>query len=363
MMLKITIMTFTFADFFAGIGGTRLAFERAGFKCVFSSEVDKFACETYHENFGDWPLGDIMKIELDEIPEHDVFVAGFPCQPFSLSGVSKRKSLDRPHGFQCKEKGHLFFRIVEILRIKKPSAFLLENVKHLRTHNNGRTFATIQNCLESLGYNVFAEVIDASALVPQHRERIYIIGFRKDLPIRFCFPEIPPKKPKLREILEPHPNAKYTLSDKLWTYLKIYREKQRERGNGFGYGLANIEGQSRTLSARYYKDGAEILIPQEDQNPRRLTPRECARIMGFPDTFKIPVSDTQAYKQFGNTVVVPIVERIAWKIAECLRMSNWWVLTNFQTSVFMKFRNDYLNGERETMKSFLGEKPQIATMV
>jgi len=311
-------MVFTFIDLFAGIGGIRSAFERVGCKCVFCSEIDKFACETYYENFGERPAGDIRQIHEDEIPDHDITTAGFPCQPFSLSGVSKRNSLGRPHGLECKERGDLFFEIVKIIRAKKPKAFFLENVKHLKFHNHGKTFGRIKKDLEKAGYDVYAEVVDASKVVPQHRERIYIVGFRDDLNIEFEFPEFEDLEPVLKDILEPEVDPKYTLSGKLWNYLKEYRQRQREKGNGFGYKLADSGGISRTLSSRYYKDGSEILIPQEGKNPRKVTPRECARLMGFPDTFRILVSDTQAYKQFGNSVVIPIVERIGTEMANCL---------------------------------------------
>ena len=357
---KITwIMLFRFIDLFAGIGGTRLAFERAGGSCIFSSEIDKFSRQTYYENFNDMPSGDIMKINEDSIPEHKILTAGFPCQPFSLSGVSKRNSLDRPHGFECEEKGLLFFKIVDILKAKQPESFLLENVKHLLSHDKGKTFRKITDCLENTGYDVKAQVIDARAMVPQHRERVYIVGFRQDLNIKFKFPHIPYLRPKLKYILEERINPKYTLSDKLWKYLQNYRKKQREKGNGFGYSIADLEGVTRTLSARYYKDGAEILIPQEGKNPRKLTPRECARLMGFPDTFKIPVSNTQAYKQFGNSVVVPVVEIIAWAMVECLYKDA--VLSPL-TSLFErseKFREFYSNGEEIITQAFHGEAPLI----
>lgn len=311
----------TFIDLFAGIGGTRIAFERADCKCVFSSEIDKFANITYFENFQDMPAGDITKIPVEDIPDHDILIAGFPCQPFSISGVSKRKSLNIPHGFKDKTKGTLFFNIADILEKKKPKSFLLENVKHLQGHDKGRTFKTIMNVLENeLKYTVNYAVIDADRLVPQHRERVFIIGFKE--PINFSFPTIEDKNPKLIDILDTEVDPKYTISDKLWNYLKEYKERHRRKGNGFGYGLAPLNGITRTLSARYYKDGSEILIPQHGKNPRRLTPKECARLMGFPDWFKIPVSDTQAYKQFGNSVVVPIVEILAKEMVKYLHMEN-----------------------------------------
>ena len=309
---------FTFIDLFAGIGGTRLAFEKAGGTCVFSSEIDKFARQTYLANFGEMPAGDIKTINEYDIPDHDILLAGFPCQPFSISGVSKRKSLNIPHGFRDKTKGTLFFDIARILEAKKPRAFLLENVKHLKHHDKGQTYKIIKDTLvNDLGYDVHDTVIDARLLVPQHRERIFIAGFRE--PIAFKFPDIKNLRPQLKDILENEVDPKYTLTNHLWNYLQDYAEKHRKKGNGFGYGLTKLDSTTRTLSARYYKDGSEILIPQgEEKNPRRLTPRECARLMGFPDSFMIPVSDTQAYKQFGNSVVVPVVEKIAEVIVECL---------------------------------------------
>jgi len=311
-------MLFTFIDLFSGIGGTRLAFEKNGGKCIFSSEINKFACKTYKTNFNDSPQGDINLIKVEQIPDHDILVAGFPCQPFSLSGVVKRNSLDIPHGFKCKEQGHLFFKIVDILKIKQPKAFFLENVKHLKNHDKGRTFKKIMRLLNQAGYQVSYQIIDAKNLVPQHRERIYIVGIRKDLNKNYIFPEFPDRQPKLRNILEKRVDKKYTLSKKLWDYLQEYKKTQNEKGNGFGFGLVDVNKYSRTLSARYYKDGAEILIPQRNRNPRRLTPRECARLMGFPDSFIIPVSDAQAYRQFGNSVVVPVIEILAWAMVECL---------------------------------------------
>lgn len=353
-------MVYKFIDLFAGIGGTRLAFERSGGNCVFSSEIDKFARKTYFANFKEMPAGDILNINVPDIPNHDILIAGFPCQPFSLSGVSKRNSLDRPHGFQCKVKGRLFFKIVEILQKKQPKAFMLENVKNLKSHNNGNTYRTICILLKLTGYDVVTEIIDSKNIVPQHRERIYIVGFRNDLDITFRFPEIPRKKPKLKDILQHNIDPKYTLSDKLWNYLKEYKVRQRRKGNGFGYGIADLDGITRTLSARYYKDGAEILIPQgEEQNPRKLTPRECARLMGFPDSFEIPVSNTQAYKQFGNSVVVPLVELIARSMVECLSRKKVLIpiIPLFKGSEESK--KSCSNGEETTTRTSLGETPQI----
>ena len=308
---------FTFIDLFAGIGGMRLAFEAVGGRCVFSSEWDKNAQLTYYANFAEMPHGDIRRIAADKIPPHDVLLAGFPCQSFSIAGVSKKKSLGRPHGFQDRTQGTLFFEIKRILADRKPRAFLLENVKNLKSHDRGRTYDLIYETLaDDLGYDVHTEILDARTLVPQHRERVFIAGFDKPTP--FEFPRLEDRKPRLQDILEKNVHKKYTLSDHLWKYLQEYAEKHRALGNGFGYSVAELNGVTRTLSARYYKDGSEILIPQRGRNPRRLTPRECARLMGFPDGFKIPVSDTQAYKQFGNSVVVPVVERIASEMVKCL---------------------------------------------
>jgi len=305
----------SFIDLFAGIGGMRLAFEKAGGNCVFSSEWDKFAQQTYQANFGEKPAGDIRLISAQSIPDHDVLLAGFPCQPFSIAGVSKKNSLGREHGFNDLEQGNLFFEIARILEAKKPKAFLLENVKKLQRHDKGRTFKIITDVLTGLGYTLSYKVVDAANYTPQHRERIYLVGLRKDVFPNTCFefPQLPQRKIKFAEILEPEVEAKYTISDHLWAYLQAYAEKHRKKGNGFGFGLVDPKTDlvTRTLSARYYKDGSEILIAQEGKNPRMLTPRECARLMGFDDSFQIIVSRTQAYKQFGNSVAVPVVNDIA----------------------------------------------------
>lgn len=302
---------FKFIDLFAGIGGTRLAFEKAGGRCVFSSEWNKFAQQTYEANFGEVPEGDITKIHASEIPDHDILVAGFPCQPFSIAGVSSKNHLGRAHGFKDLTQGTLFFDIARIIKAKRPSAFLLENVKNLEHHDKGKTFQVILDVLiEELGYNVHHKVVDASKLVPQHRERIFIAGF--ETPTDFEFPKLVDERPKLGDVLENNVDKKYTLTDGTWNSLKRHLEKHRKMGHGFGYNIADKKGIAKTLSARYYKDGAEILIPQgKNRNPRRLTPKECARIMGFPEKFKIAVSDNQAYRQFGNAVVVPVVSHVA----------------------------------------------------
>lgn len=311
--------SFTFIDLFAGIGGMRIAFEKAGGTCVFTSEYDKYPAKVYEDNFGDKPAGDITKIEARDIPRHDVLVAGFPCQPFSIAGVSKKNSLGKTHGFECKTQGTLFFDVARIIKYHRPKMFLLENVKNLKSHDKGNTFRIILETLrDELGYTVTEKVVDGGLLVPQHRERIYIVG-TLDHADEFEFPEIKKKNTTLEDVLEPEDvgvDPKYTLSDRLWASLQRHAEKHRAKGNGFGFGLKKRDERARTLSARYYKDGSEILIDQEGQNPRRLTPRECARLMGFPEKFKITVSDTRAYKCFGNSVVVPVVTRLAKKMAK-----------------------------------------------
>lgn len=329
---------FTFIDLFAGIGGLRRGFETIGGRCIFTSEWDKYSQQTYRANFPDDDhdiAGDIREIEASEIPRHDVLLAGFPCQPFSLAGVSKKNSLNRPHGFQCDVQGTLFFDVARIILHHQPKAFLLENVKNLKSHDGGRTFDVIMKTLrEDLGYTVKTQIIDARHWVPQHRERIFIVGFKKENDFSFrniIQPQNGPA-PLLEDVLHPEdgseeaderfttgPKAKvtsrYTLSDSLWEYLQGYAEKHRLKGNGFGFGLVGPKDVSRTLSARYHKDGSEILVKQSRKNPRRLTPRECARLMGFErlgeKPFNFVVSDTQAYRQFGNAVVVPVVEAVA----------------------------------------------------
>jgi DNA (cytosine-5)-methyltransferase 1 len=308
-----------FIDLFCGIGGFRIAFERAGGECVFSSDYDKFSQQTYEANFGERPHGDIHAVAVADIPRHEILCGGFPCQPFSIAGVSKKLSLGRKHGFEDVKQGNLFFSIAEILDIHRPAAFVLENVKNLKGHDKGRTFDIIYRTLtEALGYTVYHKIIDAQSVVPQHRERIFIVGFRE--PRYFEFPDFPANGPKLSDILEREVPDKYTLTDHLWSYLQNYAKKHQAAGNGFGFGLVTGNDVARTLSARYYKDGSEILISQgARKNPRRLTPRECAKLMGYPSDFKLVVSDTQAYRQFGNSVVVPVVERIAKRVVESLQ--------------------------------------------
>jgi DNA (cytosine-5)-methyltransferase 1 len=324
---------FNFIDLFAGIGGLRKGFNAIGGHCVFTSEWNKYAQQTYAANFRDNHAlhGDITLIDAAEIPDHDVLIAGFPCQPFSLAGVSKKNSLGRLHGFADEAQGTLFFDVARILKEKRPAAFMLENVKNLTSHDKGRTFQVIIKTLtQELGYKVWHKVIDAQHFVPQHRERIVIVGFRDDVPFSWDDLDLPVKgSVKLKTVLHPENgseqeespytlgengsvNGKYTLTDKLWQYLQGYAEKHRAAGNGFGFGLVTPDDVARTLSARYFKDGSEILVSQgKKKNPRRLTPRECARLMGYGDDFRIPVSDTQAYKQFGNSVAVPVFREVA----------------------------------------------------
>jgi DNA (cytosine-5)-methyltransferase 1 len=329
---------FRFIDLFAGIGGLRRGFESIGGSCVFTCEWDRYSQKTYRANFPDDAhdiAGDIKSVRETDVPAHDVLLAGFPCQPFSIAGVSKKNALNRPHGFACEAQGTLFFEVARLIKHHQPHMFVLENVKNLVNHDQGRTFRVIHEVLtKELGYNIAWKVIDAKPFVPQHRERIFIVGFRDIENFSFDGMEIPDalKGPKLGTILHSENGTekpdkpytagrqatvadKYTLTTHLWTYLKNYAEKHREKGNGFGFGLCGPDDVARTLSARYYKDGSEILIKQKATSPRRLTPRECARLMGFDAPgeakFKIPVSDTQAYKQFGNSVVVPVVQAVA----------------------------------------------------
>jgi len=312
----------------------RLGFEAAGGRCVFTSEWDTYCHQTYRANFphDDHPLaGDITQVPTEDIPPHDVLLAGFPCQPFSIAGVSKKNALGRPHGFECETQGTLFFDVARIIAARRPRAFLLENVKNLLSHDKGKTFRVIRGVLaEELGYHIVPQVVDARHFVPQHRERILIAGFRKPAQFDWCAPDALARAPRLDDILhaqdgreidcddgrflEPDGSvkAKYTLTDGLWAYLQAYAVKHRAKGNGFGCSVVGREDIARTLSARYYKDGSEILVSRgAGVNPRRLTPRECARLMGYPDTFRIPVSDMRAYKQFGNSVAVPAIRYAA----------------------------------------------------
>jgi len=312
---------FKFIDLFAGIGGFRMAFQNLNGKCVFTSEWNKFSQKTYEANYGELPFGDITQIPAKQIPDHDVLLAGFPCQPFSIAGVSKKKSLGKEHGFKDETQGTLFFDIVRILDTKKPKVFLLENVKNLVSHDKGKTFKIIKGALEEIGYSIHSKVLDGKHFVPQHRERIFIVGFNKNIfngDEIFTFPKMPEANHIIKDILDKKVDSKYTLSDKLWLYLQNYAAKHKAKGNGFGFGLVNLNGITRTISARYYKDGSEILIPQKDKNPRRLIPRECARLQGYPESFIIPVSNAQAYRQFGNSVVMPLIEKIGGEITKII---------------------------------------------
>lgn len=324
---------FTFIDLFAGIGGIRLGFESAGGRCVFTSEWNEWSKKTYLNHFGSDHRfeGDITAVAAGDVPDHDVLLAGFPCQPFSIAGVSKKNALGRPHGFECDTQGTLFFDIERIIAAKNPKAFLLENVKNLISHDGGNTFRVIREVLERLGYKLYWKVIDGRHYVPQHRERILIVGFREDTDFTWDDLQLPAEGPDITSILHPEDGSesperhyttgelaeispRYTLTKNLWDYLRAYAAKHKAAGNGFGYGLVKpgVDRYTRTLSARYHKDGSEILIHRgKGKRPRRLTPRECARLMGFPDDFGIIVSDTQAYRQFGNSVVVPVMAAVA----------------------------------------------------
>jgi DNA (cytosine-5)-methyltransferase 1 len=327
---------FTFIDLFAGIGGFRMALQNLGGKCVFTSEWDKYSKQTYFANYGDYPFGDITRDEIkDHIPEtFDILCGGFPCQPFSLAGVSKKNSLGKLHGFEDEKQGNLFFHIEDIIKTHRPKAFFLENVKNLVSHDKGNTFRVIKETLESLNYSFDKQVIDGSAFVPQHRERTFMVGFDKEVfgkDIKFDFKTVkyPKEKKAVKSILQPDVADKYTLTDHLWNYLNEYAKKHKEKGNGFGFGLVNPESVTRTISARYHKDGSEILIPQHGKNPRRLTPQEAAALQGYPiypintknkkKSLKIPVSDTQAYRQFGNSVVMPLIQAVGEQVVNLMQ--------------------------------------------
>jgi DNA (cytosine-5)-methyltransferase 1 len=323
-----------FIDLFCGIGGFHYAFQSAGAHCVWASDYDKNARETYLANHKMEPWGDIWAskfipeghdkpLEPNQIPHHDILCAGFPCQPFSIAGVSKKLSLGRKHGFEDEKQGNLFFRLAAIIGHYKPKAFVLENVKNLRSHDKGNTFLVIYNTLRSMGYHLHTQIVDARHYVPQHRERIFIVGFLEPLP--FEFPTPGPahamreaRLPVLGDILEDNPKD-CTLSDNLWNYLQAYAKKHQAAGNGFGCDLVGPDAVARTLSARYYKDGSEILIRQKGKNPRKLSIDECRKLMGYPEGFKPAKSKTQAYKQFGNSVVVPVVESIAHQVVKTLK--------------------------------------------
>lgn len=321
---------FTFIDLFAGIGGFRLALQNLGGLCVYSSEYDKYAQKTYFANFGETPFGDITKDETKAfIPKQfDILCGGFPCQPFSIAGVSKKNSLGRKHGFEDEKQGNLFFHVAEIIEKHRPKVFFLENVRNLVSHDKGNTFKVIKQTLLDLDYSFDHRILNGKHFVPQHRDRTIMVGFDKkvfgeDMKFDFDRVNLPAADKQIKSILKPDVDPKYTLSDHLWNYLQEYSKKHKAKGNGFGFGLVNLEGISRTISARYYKDGAEILIPQNGSAPRRLTPDECAALQGYPvnkgkKSFRIPVSDNQAYKQFGNSVVTPLIQAVGKEIVTLL---------------------------------------------
>jgi DNA (cytosine-5)-methyltransferase 1 len=313
----------TFIDLFSGIGGFHQAFASLGVKCVYANDNNKLSRETYKANYGFEPDGDIRTLDPKNIPDFDILCAGFPCQPFSLAGVSKKNSLGRKHGFEDDEQGNLFFEILRIIKTKRPKIMFLENVKNLKSHDKKNTWKIIHQSLIENDYYVFDKIIDAQYYTPQHRERIFIICFDKHIypDIEFDFPEYPQKRiTELKDIIEEKVDEKYTLSDKLWQYLQKHKENSAKKGNGFGFGLVDLEKDkiTRTMSARYYKDGSEILIKQANKNPRRITPNEARKLFGYPDNFIIPVSDCQAYKQFGNTVVVPAIRYTAERILKTI---------------------------------------------
>lgn len=332
---KLVRAKFKMIDLFAGIGGIRLGFEHIGGESVFSSEWDKFAQETYKENFKEIPYGDITEINPEQIPSFDVLLAGFPCQPFSQAG--KKLGL-------ADTRGTLFFDIARIVEHHRPTVVFLENVKRFRSHDGGRTFETIKTILEKLGYEIYSQVLNAKDFgVPQNRERIYIIGFLGKT--KFSFPEPPKLKTRLGDILEKNVDDKYTLSDRLWSGHQRRKKEHKEKGYGFGYSLFDKNSEyTSTISARYYKDGSEILVEQKDKNPRKLTPREAARLQGFPDDFIIPVSDNQAYKQFGNSVAVPVIKALAIEINKALKKletpKDVYIKKNFNLS---KFKEESIN--------------------
>jgi DNA (cytosine-5)-methyltransferase 1 len=338
---------FKFIDLFAGIGGFRIALSSLGGECVFSSDYDKYSQITYEANFGYKPHGDITIIDEKSIPAHDVLCAGFPCQPFSIAGVSKKNSLGRKHGFEDEKQGNLFFHIIRIVKYHKPKVLFLENVKNLKNHDKGNTWKVITEELSEAGYNIFYQVVDGKYYVPQHRERVFILCFRKDIfpNIDFRFPNYPQKRIyELNQIIEKQVDKKYTLTEHLWNYLQNRKLYQQSKGNGFGFGIIdpNKDSYTRTISARYHKDGSEILIYQGSKScPRRLTPQECSKLQGFPDNFKIVVSDTQAYRQFGNSVVVPAIKATFEKVLETLEDYESGKNRKMPDNLFYYMENNY----------------------
>ena len=322
-----TAPSFSFIDLFAGIGGFRLALQKSNGVCVFSSEWDPSAQQTYFANYGELPFGDITPFTSDGIsdsdldrliPGHDILAGGFPCQPFSHAGVSARNSVGKEHGFKCETQGTLFFDIMRIASIKRPKVLFLENVRNIRSHDGGRTFSVIKKSIEDLGYDFKYEIIDSSSMVPQRRLRCYMVCFRQDLKVDFTFPEFKGRALPLRTILESNPSIRFVISDKLWKGHINRTQRNLERGTGFTAFTADLDKPSNTLVARYGKDGKECLIPRSEGNPRLLTPRECARLQGFPDEFVIPAAKTPAYRQFGNSVAVPVVTKLSESIVRTM---------------------------------------------
>ncbi|MEX0881582.1 MAG: DNA (cytosine-5-)-methyltransferase [Candidatus Saccharimonadales bacterium] len=332
---------FKFIDLFAGIGGFHIAFSNNGGKCVLASDWNEKSRETYEANWSMTPLGDIQQISGEQLPDFDVLCGGFPCQPFSIAGVSKKQSLGRKHGFEDETQGNMFFEIIRLTQEKRPKVMFLENVKNLLSHDKGNTWDVIHNTLRDNNYEVFYKLVDGSHYVPQKRQRVFIVCFDKEVfpDIDFQFPDYPKKrKIELKDIIEKKVDDKYTLSDKLWAYLQKHKENSAKKGNGFGFGLIDPskDEYTRTMSARYYKDGSEILISQgKNKNPRRLTPDEARKLFGFPEGFKIPVSDTQAYRQFGNSVIVPAITDTAEQIVKTVQEYNRGGarVTNVQTTL------------------------------
>ena len=338
---------FKFIDLFAGIGGFRIALSSLGGECIFSCDYDKYSQITYEANFGYKPQGDITTIDERSIPAHDVLCAGFPCQPFSIAGVSKKNSLGLKHGFDDEKQGDLFFHLIRIIKHHKPKVLFLENVKNLKSHDKGKTWKVITEELIKSGYQIFYQIVNGKYYVPQHRERVFLICFRKDLfpDIKFSFPNYPDKRIyELKQIVEKQVDKKYTLTEHMWSYLQRRKLQQQSKGNGFGFGLIDPDkdNYTRTISARYYKDGSEILVYQGSSFcPRRLTPRECAKLQGFPNDFKIVVSDTQAYRQFGNSVVVPAVRATFEKVLETVENYQFEKNQKVKKSLYYYLENNY----------------------
>lgn len=324
---------FRFIDLFAGIGGFHIALEKLGGSCQFASEIDDRARTVYYENFGLMPFGDIRQITGPDkndamidfmVPDHNILAGGFPCQPFSLAGVSARNSLGREHGLMDKTKGTLFFDICRIAKVKKPDVLFLENVKNLTSHDGGKTFDVIKSTIEDeLDYKFYSCVLNSESLTAQRRKRLFIVAF-KDKSKNFTFPELKGEALPLKSILEKKVDDSFTISDRAWAGHKRRNQSNKLKGNGFSAYEADLNKPSNTIVARYYKDGKECLVPQKGKNPRMLTPRECARLQGFPEDYILHKYKSSAYKQLGNAVTVPVVEKIADNILISLGLSNGW---------------------------------------